>query len=87
MLGHYFGVEFDISCVIATPGNPVITDTLKGCIITSVDKSSSSGSDARMITLPLNVSDILYNGKSVIDDSEAWEVRGAALANNLVNIL
>lgn len=47
----------------------LITDTLRGCRIVSNDSSNSQGGDPSMMSIDLNIMEILWNGKRPVADN------------------
>lgn len=53
---------FDVVVNYRPPGSPMATDTLVGCRIKKVEKSSSAGSDPIAVKLELHIMRINWNG-------------------------
>lgn len=60
--------ECEVTCSYGDEGQPIITDTLRECLISSNDASLSEGTDAAMVACDLDISEILWNGKKGIKD-------------------
>ena len=83
----YMEKSFVIVVSYGEQGEPLITDTLKGCRIKMAETTSSQdNTDAVMTTVTLDVMEILENSASAVGGALAGVV-GAAISNVVANIL
>ncbi len=67
-MGGYMVAVFDIVITYRDgPSNVPITDRLKGCRIVSEDNSHSEGNDALVVSVDLDIIEILTNEMSAVD--------------------
>lgn len=59
--GAFLDATFDITVSYGTDDQPVINDTLEGCVLLDVDMSGEEGTDPLSVTLPMDIGDIVYN--------------------------
>lgn len=55
-------VKFPLMCMYASPGMPIITDKLIDCQWGGGEQSNSQGTDALVVTVPLRIKAVFWNG-------------------------
>lgn len=73
--GGWMMTRFMINVAYAEVGSAIVNDVLRGCRITKTSKSLARGTDPIMVTLDLDIMEIIENAQpAVVDGSNALSV-------------